>query len=248
MYKAIIIEDELPSQDLLTHLLADYCPEIVVAGIAVDANSGIKLANEVNPDLVFLDIEMPGGDGFEVLKAFDPIPFKVIFVTGYDQYAIQAIRFSALDYLLKPVNIDELQSAVQKAINEQQTNLHKVHNVEWNLAHQPQSSGRLVLSSDREHKWIELDEVLYLQAEGGYVYFILEGAIRQMASHSLGYYESLLPAGQFFRIHHSFIVNCQKVASVNTGRGGEVLLKNGSSIPIAYRRKSAFIQLMGLKK
>jgi len=248
MLKALIIEDEVRSRELLSQLVSNFCQGIQILGTADDVISGIQLIKEIKPDLVFLDIEMPGGDGFEVLKAFNPIPFKVIFVTGYEQYAIRAIRYAALDYLLKPVNIQELKAAVEKAKVQsdiQQTNL---QSLEWNLQAVGRESARLAISNDKEHVLVDLDKILFIEAKGSYVYFMMERTIRQLASHSLSYYEDLLPANQFFRTHHSYIVNCQKVVSVSSGRGGEILLQGGATIPVAFRRKASFIKLLGIKQ
>lgn len=247
MINAIIIEDELNSRILLNTLLEEYCKEIDVIGFAKDVDSGIKIIKQLKPDLIFLDIEMPGGDGFEILKAFDPIPFKVIFVTGYDHFAIQAIKFSALDYLLKPISIVELQTAVKKAENDQQLDKIRLQGLEWNLQNNDSEDGQLVISSDQKHVLFQLNEVIYIEALGGYVNFVLEGNRKHLSTHSLSYYEEILPVELFFRTHKSYIVNCKKVISVSTGRGGNINLKDGHSIPIAFRRKTSFIQLIGLK-
>lgn len=246
MMNAVIIEDELNSREVLQQMLEEFCPTVKVVGTAANAQSGIQLIKKQSPDLIFLDIEMPGGDGFEVLKTFDLIPFKVIFVTGYDQYAIQAIRFSALDYLLKPVIITELQSAVEKAHQQNKLEAANIENLQWNLNKEDQAAKRLVLSNDRERVFVNLNEILFIQAEGSYVNFVLEGARRQLASYSLSHYEKILPTNQFFRTHKSYIVNCNKVISVKTGRSGIAYLNDGSTIPIAARRKSLFVSLMGL--
>jgi len=247
MIKAIIIEDEYHSRILLQQLLEEFCKNVEIIGTAKDVKTGIKIARELKPQLIFLDIEMPGGDGFDVLKAFDPIPFKVIFVTGYDHFAIRAIKYSALDYLLKPVSIEELQAAVKKAVSAQILDKSQMENLEWNIKHNNETEGQLVISSDQEHVLFRLNEVIYIEALGGYVNFILEVNRKHLSTHSLSYYEEILPVDLFFRSHKSFIINCQKVKSVSTGRGGHINLKEGHSVPIAFRRKTSFINLLGLK-
>ena len=247
MINAIIIEDELNSRILLNSLIEELCKEVKIIGSAKDVNNGISLIKQLKPDLIFLDIEMPGGDGFDILKAFDPIPFKVIFVTGYDHFAIQAIKYSALDYLLKPINIEELQIAVQKAINDQKLDNTRMQNLEWNLQNKNSSESQLVISSDQKYVLFRLNEVIFIEALGGYVNFTLEGNRKHLSTQSLSHYEDILPVEQFFRTHKSYIVNCKKVVSVSTGRGGNINLKGGHAIPIAFRRKSSFIKLIGLK-
>lgn len=244
MLRAIIIEDEAYSRELLHQLIVDYCEEVEIVGTAEDVYAGIQAVKELKPDLVFLDIEMPGGDGFEILKVFDPIPFKVIFVTGYEQYAIRAIRYSALDYLLKPVNIQELQLAVKKAREQQQLQQLTVQSLKWNMQAKNRDWGRLVIHTDQEHFLINISDIIYLKAQGSYVFFHLENDQKRLASHPLSYYEDILPTEQFFRVHHSYIVNCKKVVSVSGGRGGDILLNGEVSIPIAFRRKSTFIKLL----
>ena len=247
MIKAIILEDEYNSRILLNQLLVEFCTDIEVVGTAENVRTGIELIQTQKPDLVFLDIEMPGGDGFDILKAFTPIPFKVIFVTGYDHFAIKAIKYAALDYLLKPVNIEELQAAVKKAHFSKSIDKTNLDSLEWNIKNNDHSEDQLVISSDQKHILFPLKEVLYLEALGGYVNFVLEGNRKHLSTQPLSYYEDLLPVNLFFRTHKSFIVNCQKVMSVSTGRGGIINLKEGHKIPIAFRRKTSFIQLIGLK-
>ncbi len=247
MIRAIIIEDEYNSRVLLNQLLDEFCKGIEVIGVAENVSNGIRIIQDLQPDLVFLDIEMPGGDGFDVLKAFDPIPFNVIFVTGYDHFAIQAIKYSALDYLLKPVNIEELQAATRKAKNESHLDRTRMKSLEWNLNNNGSLEGQLVISSDQEHVLFPLNEVLYIEALGGYVNFILENNRKHLSTHSLSYYEEILPVDMFYRTHKSYIINYTKVESISTGRGGNIILKEGHSVPISFRRKTSFIQLIGLK-
>ena len=247
MIEAVIIEDEFYSVELLSQLLHEFCTDVKVIGSASNVADGIKICKELKPDLIFLDIEMPGGGGFEVLKAFDPIPFKVIFVTGYAHFAIQAIKYSALDYLLKPVDISELKQAVEKAKKASNLDKIRLENFQWNLQNSHAKSGQLIISSDKEHAIVKIDEIIFLQALGGYVNLFLEGGRQRLSTYSLGYFENLLPPELFFRTHKSFIVNCDKVISVSAGRGGAINLQEGHTAPIAFRRKSAFVEILGNK-
>lgn len=242
MIKAIIIDDEPNSRELLSNMLEHYIKNIQVIGEAIDVNSGIELIQKNRPDVVFLDIEMPGGDGFSILDAVSPIDFKVIFITGYEQYAIKAIKYAALDYLLKPVDLQELEVAIQRisTINESdQLNFFKE-----TFQNKKQDFERLILPGHKKHTVVDFKQIIKIEASGNYVIFHLENKEQRIATHSLSYYESLLPSNLFFRIHKSYIINCQKVKSYEDGRAGKVFLSDGSKLDVAARRKANFKKLL----
>jgi len=187
---------------------------------------------------------MPGGTGFDILNAFDHPDFRVIFVTGYDHYAIKAIKYSALDYILKPIDLQELRLAVEKAksniLNYQENIVFFKKQITQSSNEEPQ----LLISDSRVHKIIKIKEIIFVEAEGSYITFHLEGDQKCMTTNPLRSYEDLLPEHFFFRIHKSYIVNCQKVAQLDAGRGGHVHLKNGKTLPVAFRRKPAFSRFL----
>ncbi|MEM8909061.1 MAG: LytTR family DNA-binding domain-containing protein [Bacteroidota bacterium] len=240
--KAVIIDDEINSQEVLFEMVKRYCPEITVLGYAGNVESGINLVRSTQPDLLFLDVEMPGGSGFDILDAFHPLDFRVIFVTGYDQYAVRAIRYAALDYLLKPVDLQELQTAVKRAIQISHTPNESIQFLKSSLIQRPEKFEQIVLSDNRKHAVVPVRKILYLEAEGNYITFYLEGEQRQMVINSLNYYEELLSEESFFRIHKSHLVNLRKIISYETGRGGQLQLVNGTKLAIATRRKTLFIK------
>ncbi|MEL6864649.1 MAG: LytTR family DNA-binding domain-containing protein [Bacteroidota bacterium] len=243
MIRVAIVDDELNSRELLRNMLTEYCEEVEVVGEAEDVESGIELLKKQTVDLALLDIEMPGGDGFEILNAFPYKHFKVIFITGYDQYAIRAIKYAALDYLLKPLDLSELKQAIRKAQRLNNDQSERLQVLEQQYHQEEQQLQQIVLPDRGQYNLIHLKEVLYISAQGSYVLFYLEDGSSKITSNSLSYYEELLPNDRFFRIHKSHIVNVAKVKSYETGRAGNALLTNGMSIPVAARRKSTFVHL-----
>lgn len=248
MTKAVIIEDEINNRELLQHLLSNYCKDISLVGQAIDVKSGVQLIKDQSPDIVFLDVEMPGGNGFDILDAFDSINFKIIFVSGYDQYAIKAIKYSALDYLLKPIDVSELISAVDKALIASPNYNKPIEVLKSNLKNPNGEISQIVLSNDRNYQVIKIDEINYIEADGNYITFHLENENKHISSSSLSYYEELLPNSKFFRIHKSYIINIKAVVSIENGRGGHVHLTDKSKLPVAFRRKPAFLQFLENKK
>lgn len=244
MTRVVIIDDEINSRELLHNMLTNYCDHVEVLGMAHDVSSGIQLIRQKEPQLVFLDIEMPGGSGFDILKVFDKINFKVIFVTGYDQYAIKAIKYSALDYILKPVDLNELKLAVEKAksvIFDQNDQIGLLQSIYFKPSEQQL---KIVIPSHNNHSIINVNDILYLKAMDGYSVVLVEPKSKHISAQPLNYYEELLPASQFFRIHKSYLINCKKVTGYDTGRGGNVTLINDINLPISVRRKSLFIAFM----
>ncbi len=244
MIRSVIIEDEIYSRELLEQMLIEFCPDVQIVGKAIDVASGIALIKDAQPALVFLDVEMPGGNGFEVLNAFEKVSFKVVFVTGYDHYAIKAIRYSAIDYLLKPINLDDLEAAVQRVSKIPKSQEENISLLKKQIDTNPEKITQLILSDSKNHQVLKIEDIQYLEANRTYAIFYLENGQKQIATNSLQFYEELLPKATFFRIHKTYLVNCLLVDKVDVGRGGMVHLKNGVALPIAYRRKAAFLRFL----
>ncbi len=244
MVKAVIIDDEINSRELLFNMLTNYCERVEIVGMAKDVRSGIEIIKQKKPQLVFLDIEMPGGNGFDILNALENINFKVVFVTGYDQYAIKAIKYAALDYILKPVDLHELKSAVEKAKSELLGQDDKIKFLQSAYNNPAKINNQIVISSYNNHSIINLNDILYFKAMDGYSVVFAENESKHIATYSLAYFEELLPSNQFFRIHKSYLINCKKVIGFDAGRGGNVSIQNTISLPIATRRKSLFVSFM----
>ena len=243
MITATIIDDEPKSIFTLESFLSTHCPGVKVLGTANSAKAGKELIERMQPQLVFLDIEMPLGSGFDLLQSLPGINFEVIFVTAYNQYAITAFRFSAIDYLLKPLRIAELKQAVEKAavrITEKKSKRNYellLRNMSADTAHQ-----KLALTDRGEQYLVRLDEILYLVADGNYTQ-VVTNSRSFLSSKNLKDFEELLPADMFCRIHYGHMVNILSIAKVQKGRGGTVQMKDGKVLEIAVRRKDDFMKL-----
>lgn len=239
MIKAIIIDDELRARETLEAIIVKDCQDVSIIGIASDAKSGYDLINKMKPDVVFLDIEMPKINGFELLEMFDHVDFNIVFTTAYDYYAIQAIKLSALDYILKPINVEELKKAVSKAINKV-VERDRVDSLLSNLKGNGKLE-KLVLPSRNNSEVVNLDDILFLQADGSYTTFILTNDRRILMSKPIGKYEELLEGNGFVRIHQSTIINLTHVIKYKKGDGGKVLMRNGDTCKISRQRKQDFL-------
>lgn len=243
MMKTVVVDDEKNGRELLVHMLKKYCEEIIVSGSAKDVHSAVELIDAIKPELVFLDIEMPGGNGFEVLEKVSYKNFMVIFVTGYDQYAIKAIKYAAKDYLLKPVDLQELQMAVEKALTLRQNG----ELVSPRQIGDLKDDNEIIIQDKFKKNIVFPQRILYLESEGNYTIFHLENSECITATRNLNYYAQLLKEIGFFRVHRSFVVNLSKVRGIDSGRSGQIELKNGIRLPLAVRRRAHFIKILERK-
>lgn len=237
MIQVVIIDDEISNAENLSVMLAKHCPEINVAGIAQSVEDGIKLVNEINPSVLFLDIQMPGRNGFDLLKTLPAQNFEVIFVTAYDKYAIQAIKFSAIDYLLKPVNSGELIIAVEKAIaniKREKQNL-KLENLIRLLENK--SDLRIAISSGKETVFILTKEIIYCRSDNNYTLLFLRNKEKHVSSKPIFEFEEILTSQGFIRCHQSYLVNKSYIKKWIKTDGDRLLMEDGSEIPVARNRK-----------
>lgn len=241
--KAVLIDDETNNNESLNSLIGKYCPTVEVVGIATNIESGISLISETSPEIVFLDIEMPFGSGFELLNKVAPINFAVIFVTAFDKYAINAIKYSALDYLLKPVDIQELKAAVQKAIsNYEKTDLNKrVDNLLFNMTIRKSLTHKIALPSQEGLSFENVEDIICLNASGNYTIVYTKNNQKLLVTKTLKEFEDLLPEDFFCRIHHSYIINLNHVKKYLKGRGGMIEMENGLTIEVSIRKKNEFL-------
>ncbi len=238
--KTILIDDEQHNLGNLQALLRQYCPQVVICGTALNAENARSLIQEVQPELLFLDIQMPVENGFDLLRSMSSHPFEVIFVTAYDQYAIQAMRFAAVDYLLKPVDIGELQSAVDRAIkqrdfkqgNQQLENLMQILRTQSNKDEQ-----RIALSTAKETRFVRTSEIIRCESSNNYTTFYLTDGEELLVSRPIYEYEDLLKDSGFFRCHQSHLVNKRFVKSWKKDYGDFLLLTTGVEIPISRGKK-----------
>jgi two-component system LytT family response regulator len=239
--KTIIVDDEKPSREALANYLREYCPNVQIVAKCNSAKVAYKAISEHQPQLVFLDVEMPKGSGFDLLRMIGSVNFKVIFITAFSNYAVQAFRCSATDFLLKPVKISELKEAVNKAIHELEVkdSYLSVKALLDNLSNISQPNGNLVISDSKGFTVLKTSDIIYCEADGYCTLFYLAGRTKISSSRNLKFYEELLPANQFIRTHHSYIVNLNHVKGYSHQE--EILLADGLKCPLSLVNKHAFI-------
>jgi two-component system LytT family response regulator len=237
--RSIIIDDEPNNIENLQAIINANCTEVEVIATAFDAATGIAAIKAHRPDLVFLDIQMPQASGFDVLKAFTNINFEVVFITAYDQYGIQAIKFSALDYLLKPINISEFKLAIIKA-KEKITTKKKDHNIENLLEYikaGQRESPKLALPTLNEIVYVKVSSIIRCEAANNYTTFYLDNGERILVCKTLKEFDELLRPYRFIRTHQSHLVNLQFVKSYLKEDGGALLLNDLTRIPISRQNR-----------
>lgn len=245
--RTILIDDEANNNEALRFLLEKYCPDILVTATAEDIIAGETLIRESAPDLVFLDIEMPYGNAFDLLNRITDIKIAVIFVTAFDKYAIQAIRYSALDYLLKPININELKNAVGKVITlikEQSVN-NQINNLLSNLKEPVPGHQRLALPVNDGFIFEKVENITHLMASGNYTNVFTHSGDKYLVAKTLKDFEELLPGAAFCRIHHSCIINTGFIKKYYKGRGGYVEMEDGTTLEVSARKKDEFLSRFG---
>lgn len=244
MIKAVLIDDEPLLVKNLESLLKKYCPQVVVSGSANSLSTGKELIENVLPDLVFLDIEMPYGSGFDLLRSFESPPFEVIFVTAFDHYAIEAFKKSAIGYILKPIDIDELKATTQRAetiIKSNQGNKSIEHLLET-FGNKKASPVKIGLPTLEGLVFVKLDTIVFCKSSGSYTEFHFKDGTTHLISKQISDCEKILPTNMFFRIHNENIINLNLVSKYVKGRGGYVILENGTSFNVSLRRKEEFLQ------
>ncbi len=246
MLTTIIIDDEPKGRLALREKLAGYCSNIQVVAEAADGREALTLIQQHHPHLIFLDIEMPVMNGFEMLNAIHEKNFHVIFTTAYDQYAIKAIRYAAFDYLLKPVDIEELKNAVSKIENIENKNLgQQVELMRQNLQQPKKSFNKLAVSAFDGLHFFDIDTIVHIEAQSNYSTIYFSNKQKITASKTLKDFEDLLPDDLFFRVHHSHLINLQYIKRYIKGDGGQVELENGKFVDISRRKKEEFLKAIG---
>jgi two-component system, LytTR family, response regulator len=241
---AILIDDEKKGREILHKLLQNYCPEVNVSGMAANADEGYELILKHKPDVVFLDIEMPNSNGFDLLERFDKVAFQVIFTTAFDSYAIKAIKHHALDYLMKPIDIDELQQAVANAKKMLQSKEPDTRYGALLDSRKPVAGSRLPLTIKDGIVYLQISDILRIESDGGYSTFYASGGQKYLVSKNLKEYEELLPPGLFFRVHKSHLINIRKVRKYLRTDGHFVEMEDGALVEISRRKKDEFLQVM----
>jgi two-component system LytT family response regulator len=232
MLRAVIIDDERKSRENLELLLDSFVENVEIVGKANGVMTGIRAINDEEPDLVFLDIHLASGDGFQILEGIKNKNQNVIFVTGHEEHAIKAFRSEAIDYLLKPVCIEHLQNAVERVRTKQS-------------AAKPDKTGQISLSTSKGLQFLKTEDIVYCKGDGAYTYFFLKSGERITTSKNLKAYEERLKDYNFFRSHKSFLVNLSEIKTYIRGEGSYAVMTNGDSVGVSKRRKDNFLAALG---
>lgn len=247
MIRAIVVDDEKPSREAICNYLRDYCEYIQVIATASSVKTAFKAIKKHNPDLVFLDIELGDGKGFDLFTMFEKVDFKVVFVTAYSEHAIRAFRVNAIDYLLKPVKIDELKAAVEKVkkSNELPPDLEKITSIIKKLSEGTDLIPTIVIPHIKGFEVLKISEIIMCEADGYCTHFHLTGKRKVVSSKNLKYYEEMLTGYKFLRVHHSFLVNLIHVCSYT--KQGQILLDEGNKAFLGDSNRKKFFKLLSYR-
>jgi two-component system LytT family response regulator len=244
MITAILIDDEVTGLQSLQLAIEKYCPNVEIAGVYNSPEKGLAGIKEINPDLVFLDVQMPGMSGFDVLQQASPVTFDVIFVSAHNQYAIKAIHFSALDYLLKPVDVDELIHAVNKIKDRPtQNSSYQYQSVINNIQLKAGKIGKLAVPSLAGIDFFNIQDIIYCKADSSYTTIVLKDSAEVIVCKNLKDFENMLVDAGFCRVHHSYLVNLSHVQKYVKGDGGYIVLTGNHHVAISRRKKDEFLGL-----
>ncbi len=242
MKKILIIDDENRTRSLIAKMIDSLGYDVQTIPEGENVQSGIKAIEKYNPDIVFLDIQMPDGTGFDVIRSIEDKNFEVIFITAHEEFAIKAIKFSALDYLLKPVDASELKIALDKALQSiEDKNSHSQYDaLTTNI--QPNEKRRLVLKTQESVHVVELDQIIRCEADRNYTSFFLLDNKKILVSKTLKEYETLLSAHNFLRVQQSHLINIAFVDRYDKKNGGAVVMKDGSEVPLSPAKRDVFFK------
>ncbi len=249
LLRALVVDDEKKGRENLRTLLRDHCPELQVVGSADSAATARTLVEQLAPDVVFLDINMPKQSGFDFLDCFSERPFDVVFVTAYSQHAVKAIKASAVDYILKPIDLMDLRRAIEKLVDlrrqGQAAQEHYRHDQMQILMENLRSGGsfhRVILHRARGFRIVQVKDILYLKADSNYTTVHLAGGESLIVTGTLKEYEEILPHDSFCRIHKSSLINLLHISEFDSHHGGSAIMSDGSKLPISTRRVKDFLQ------
>lgn len=245
MIRAVIIDDEEAGIQNLKNVLEKHCGQVNVVAVCSNYNNAKDVIDTAMPDLVFLDIEMPLGSGFNILAQYHPIPFQVVFVTAYDKYALKAIRFAACDYVLKPIITDELVAAVHKAVTRIELNGENAYlkNLLANIKAIDKDK-RIALAGLESTIFIKVSDIIRCEADRGYTWFFFTNREKLLATKNLGEYEALLSDKGFIRIHHADLVNCNHIVEFKKANTYTVIMSDGSQVNVSQRKRDVLLEYL----
>ncbi|MBU2649912.1 MAG: LytTR family DNA-binding domain-containing protein [Bacteroidetes bacterium] len=245
MIRILIIDDETNIRTMIAGLIQDYCKSATVIGQAASVSEGVEKIQLLHPDLVLLDVKMSDGTGFDLLNKINSIDFKVIFITAHEEFAMKAIKFSALDYILKPVDPDELIRAIDNAAKEMEVSQEtQLHHLKEFVKPASKSEKKILLKTLESMHVVSLNQICCGEGEGGYTRFHIQNGKCILVSKTLGEYEELLLDYGFFRVHRSFLVNLEKVQSFEREDGGYLIMDGDLKVPVASRKREHLLKLL----
>ena len=244
--KAILVDDELNSLQNLQFKIHEYCPSIKVVSQSQNPEEAIRLIQQYKPDVVFLDIEMPRMSGFKMLEQIPEIDFEIIFITAYNHYAINAIRISAFDYLVKPVAIEDLQQTVERLGNfAVKKTRERADILKKNLANPKNQEDHIAIPTNDGLEFIQIKQILRIESSSNYSKIILLTGPQMLVTRQLKDFEELLQDYRFYRVHHSHLINLNYISKYVRGDGGQITMRNGDIIDVSRRKKEVFLKLIG---
>jgi two-component system LytT family response regulator len=246
-FPALIVDDELQSRSLIKKLLAVHFPNII-SDEAETVSNAVEKIQQLSPKLIFLDVQMRGETGFDLLDKIGKGDFEIIFTTAHSEFALKAFRYSALDYLIKPIDAEEFRSAVEKAIERIKKQQSQVKQIEFlkELRSNQKTPDKLTVPTAEGFLFLSITEILYCHAVGNYTEFHLTNHQKTLSSYTLGYYNEVLKSHSFFRVHRSYLVNLSHIKMYKKGDGGVLVMNNGDEIEVARSTKEDFLKIMKL--
>lgn len=246
MLQAIIIDDEPDNVKLLSLQLRMYCPQVEVLAECTKSEEGLKNIIELKPNIVFLDIEMPRMNGFELLEKIGNINFSLVFVTAYDKFAVKAFRYSAIDYLLKPIDTKELQDAIKKIENQQKIDQRQIEHLKQQFKSNNRAlPDKLALPFQNGVTFVPVKDILYCEADDNYTKIIMQDGQSFLITKTMRDIQEVLEEREFLRVHRQFIVNLNLIKKYVKGEGNYIIMNNDKSIPIARNQKDKLIERFG---
>jgi two-component system LytT family response regulator len=244
MIRTVLVDDEKKSIRVLQRMLETCCPDVDIVGSAEGVDTAFDMIRTLNPDLVLLDIEMIEGNAFDLLNKLQPQTFQVIFVTAFDNYAVRAFKYSALDYLLKPVHPDELRTAVEKVTRRSQkkVDLNQIKTLLENVGNLHLALQKMAVPTMTGLTFVAISDIIRFEADGHYTAIRLDNGETILSTRNIKEYENLLPDTYFFRVHHSHLVNIHKIREYQKDRGGALIMNDGFVVEIANRRREDFLK------
>ena len=241
----LIVDDEPDAVNFISSIIREYCPRLEIIGTASSAREGVKIILERQPELVFLDVEMPHGSGFDLLAQFPEKTFDVVFITAFNHYALKAIKFSAVDYILKPININEFIEAVDKVLHKRLSGSNRNTNYFELLENlKSETPSKLAIPTSDGMEYLKTSDIIRIEADRSYSWFFLKDKRKVLVSKNLNNYQELLSDQHFFRPHNSHLINLDHVRKYIRHEGGIIEMDDGSQVPISRVRRDLFLAQM----